>query len=390
MADQESLSKNIDKISYAAAAVLGVAVLAVPLFSGGGLEGSVRDLKKKREEVERRIENGSDERDPEGGEIDVLTKIEGQWSTTRPGRASVSWVTELMPIRKTIEARIERGSAKHLAGRVEVISFERDPEKTKPFILVTGSMSPENSDIMLRRVTLYRSVGDDDPVPVSGFKADVEPNGSFTYADYDIEPGKTYTYSFASFAESTDPANLILAPEEREARSGPLGPSPAVPYDYKFAVRVYQAHNDPPAVRATASWWDYEKGELGMIKKTKTFVEKETFGPGGRWRIRRVNHKYVQIKDSLTLDTENISTKDGRRSVEAWEPILAAAPVDEAAQEEEEAATRRATSPRARSATAIALEEVSRQREAAAAKKAEEEAATKKKPKGRKRRGFGR
>ncbi|MCZ6791998.1 MAG: hypothetical protein O7J95_00120 [Planctomycetota bacterium] len=388
MADQESLSKNMDKISYAAAAVLGVAVLAVPLFSGGGLEGSVRDLKKKRDEVERRIENGPDEGDPEGGEIDVLTKIEGQWSI-RPGRASVSWVTELMPIRKTITARIERGSAKHLAGRVEAISFERDPEKTKPFILVKGSMSPENSNIMLRRVTLYRSVGDDDPVPVSGFKADVEPNGSFTYADYDIEPGNTYTYSFASFAASTDPENLILAPEQREARSGPLGPSPAVPYDYKFTVRVFQANNDPPAVRATASWWDYEKGELGMIKKTKTFREKETFGPGGRWRIRRVNQKYVQIKDSLTLDTEKISTKDGRRSVEAWEPILAAAPVDEAAQEEE-AATRREKSPRARSATAIALEEARRRRETAAAKKAEEEAETKKKPKGRKRRGFGR
>lgn len=314
MVDKKNLAQNIDKISYGIAAVLAIALLALPFLSGG-------DLDEKRDQLTdaiRDFRENANKRLPDRPATEFPEVLEKQWD---PGRSNV----EILSINERLQALIkvvratQRVPAVHDQGVITELSCVRDAEKKQGYIVVTGAMAEENANILVEEVRLYRKTGEDGEF----VRLDLEADGDFEYQDFDVEPGKKYTYKFVSKASrSPDAGPDVLDPESPTQETTEVGPTPPVPYDFSFKVGQIVAPRplEPPKVIAEFRYYDYD--EQKIIKIRATFPEKAVIGVG-RFKVNRVDdgQRTIEILDKVRRSRYKLSRKDSVFPVECWDSL---------------------------------------------------------------------
>ena len=314
MADK-NLAQNIDKISYGVAAVLALALLALPFLSGG-------DLDEKRDGLTSAIRTfveKAEERVPDNPVAELEGILEKQWD---PARSSVSptWLTERAPALSKVVRAVQRVPAVHGRGVITEVACSRDAEKQQSYVVVTGAMAEGNANVLIEEVRLYRKTGEDGEF----VRLDLEADGDFEYQDFDVEPGKVYTYKFVSKA-SRDPnaGPEVLDPESATQESTEVGPTPPVPYDFSFKVGqiIAAKPGEPPKVIAQFRYYDYDSQQIEIMRTT--FPEKQIIGAGMRYKINRVDdgQRTVEILDKIRRARYRLSRKDEVFPVDCWESL---------------------------------------------------------------------
>ena len=325
MADTGSTwSQHIDRIAYGVATVLGLIVLAVPfLFSGSvdstDLDRLIYTLEEKAEEQKAKMQPSTPE--------NLGALVRGHWSTGKPSRDEVPWVTERPPLFLKLVKKGQGEPANHLPARLSEILCERDAKKQQVFLRVKGFLNPENQYVKIRKIMIRRSVDS------GSFKlvGTVDIFEEFAYEDYDVEPGKTYSYKVITQAKADPDApedvNFSALTERQE--SEPLGPTEKVPPDYSLVIAAFDAKVvEKPRVMAKLWYWDYKKGKLFSKPSPTFYAEKQKFGSGKRWQFFQIHPSKgkVLIADKKKLGKDTVTEKAKRVPVDVWEPLSAAEP----------------------------------------------------------------
>jgi hypothetical protein len=328
MANTEAkLGQQMDKIAYGVAIVLGLIVLAVPfLFSGTVDSGEVDRLILRLGEKAGSDTNDWPSREPE----DLRALVEKHWRTAEASTLDTPWVTERAPLFLKLVRRGRGEPAAHHPARLSEIRCERDPKKQQVFLIVKGFVNPENQYVKIDRITIERSV-DGGPFKRAGT---ADNQDEFTYEDYKVEPGKTYSYRAATRAkpdpEAPDDARFDALTVRQVSEPG--GPTPAVPPDYSFEIGGFKDKDDDPLqpqVIAKLWYWDYKKGQVIPKASGRLYGEKAHFGSDQRWALYRVDAAKgeVQISDKKKLvGKDTLTDKAKRVAVKAWDPWIAPAP----------------------------------------------------------------
>ncbi len=319
---EKNLVQQIDKVSYGIAAVLGLALIALPFFAGGDVDKIRNDLNA---EV-RTYQQKSEEPLLQDPVVDVVGILRSQWDPG-VGSTDAGWLTEAAPalIKRTQE--IQAVASVHEPAAVAQVSCLRDAQKKKVYLLVEGKMSSINENIVLEKVRLLRSEGEGGSFRELSLEAD----GDFQYPDFDVEPGKTYTYKIITEAVEDRSVEHVEPLAARRQESEVLGPTEAIPYDFNFRVSNVLVDGTDTRVLCRYQYWDYAKGEV-VTKSSTTLGERVKFG-NDRYEIRRIDEasKSVTIIDSsagVRGARYPISRKDRPFTVELWSPLVGASEDD--------------------------------------------------------------
>ena len=338
MADTDSRwGQRLDKIAYATAGVVGLIILCFPLvFSGQvndqALRAEIEAFKKNADEIERGLKD-----EPPVPLRDILTK---QWDPGVSPELTPAWVTERAPalIRKIPKAAPT--VPVHKPGEIKEISCQRDAEKKVPYLVVKGTLSPENEHVVIKKVTLLRKEGSaQEYKPVTDIPvAKLDASKAFEYADYTVQAGKTYTYTFKDTAEKDPAAPATVKPlpgEQKEMPANELGPTQEVPQDFSLIISTMEplkVATDTPKFFGKFSYWDYKQGKVVDVEggKLVSFMEKQKVGEGNRYEFFNIDDASgsVEVRDLLKNARHKFLKKDSRipRAVVCWaQPLLPAA-----------------------------------------------------------------
>lgn len=351
---------QMDKIAYGVAGVLGLLLLCIPMF----LAGHVRDqtLLNALSEYQIAVQKSDNDlrRNPDQlGEVEPLGRIvRQQWEPGAPSELDPGWLTERAPALLRKVPKPPEVDPVHQPGTLTDVVCMRDPEKKHPYLLVKGTMSPDNVWVVIQDVKLLRKEGEGDYEPVRGFDA----TGDFEYADYEVKSGKAYSYRFVTVAakDPSAPDQVTELPEDsRQQLSDEFGPTEPVPHDYSLVLRGFvplKNPTDPPKFYAQFKYWDYAQGKVvehaGGQMKVLTMGDKLA---GDRFEISLVDTeaKTVTIKDQwrtvLEDNREEFNVKDARapRPIECWQASATGEEVapETTGEEGAEEATEEATEP---------------------------------------------
>jgi len=343
MADIDSKwGQQMDRIAYLVAGLVGLIVLLVPLvFSGQvnsvGLNGSVDTLLSKVKKTKEDLRNLQEP------PVELAGLLRSQWEPGEATAVDPRWVTERKPVLLRKTQKGPTAECRHLPGKLLEISCQRDAQKKAVFLRVKGAMSPDNAYVLIQKVELLRKEeGGADFAPVKGFSS----KGDFEFADFDVHSGKKYTYFLKSSAlrDPAAPENVNALPKEQEAQqSEPLGPTPAVPYEYSLVltnIEPVKDINDLPKAYGRFVYWDYKQGKIVEPKgPLQTFTEKDKVGDG-RYEFFQVSFtdRTVIVKDYEKVGPESkeaFTLKDARtaRPVDLWKEPLTSEPKVQAEEE---------------------------------------------------------
>jgi hypothetical protein len=352
MADDDKWGRNIDKIAYGAAGIVGIIVLMIPFVFGGQIRDGEcsAEVETLRDRIERQpaaireaLQKGQDEPVLK----DLLAK---QWTVGPAVSHDPVWVTELQPvlIRKTPQKAQE--VPVHVAGKVTEVSCDRDPAKKVPFLVVKGSAGEGNQHVVIRKAALLRKEGEGAFAPVPAFTA-LSADGSFEFKDYTVEPGKTYAYQLRTTVarDGKAPAEVkALDPKEAEKTSDPLGPTPPVPHEFWLSISSFQGPDaaNPqakPRFFGKLKYWDYKAGKAADLGGGAVVqLEEGAKFAGDRFELLFVlaNESKVVVRDNEKQVKEEIIEKASRdpRPVAPWPPVVPAAPAPEGGEAVEEPA----------------------------------------------------
>ena len=157
---KKTLMQHIDKISYAVAAVAGIALLVLAFTAGGETQKTKDELNAEIREMNDRAQNQALPAEPKTG---LRQLVQSQWAAGRSSVANPTWSTDIAPAIVKVVKIVERAPAVHVAGTVEEIRVERDAEKKRPYLVVKGAMGADNEHVVIKEVVVYRSDGEGRP-----------------------------------------------------------------------------------------------------------------------------------------------------------------------------------------------------------------------------------
>ena len=190
MAESTDLKQKLDVISYVAAGILSLGVLALPILRSGDASVSAEKIQQKlqpglREEMNKADQQSTPPPPQWAGELEVL------WDVPGAGEEKAVWVTENKPASLRLWNDVPPPVAVHEPGGVISIELVRDAQKKKPFLKVSGKVSSKNQHIEIEELVLEKKVGDGEFEAVEGFSAVTD----FVYEDTDIVSGQNYGLS---------------------------------------------------------------------------------------------------------------------------------------------------------------------------------------------------
>ena len=351
MADSSKIKQKLDIVSYAAAAVLTVVILALPsLVSSGGSAVQEEVTRQLGELVEKKTKA---DLTPTPEVPEWSSELRTLWNVASSGERA-SWVTENKPAALRLWNDIPAAIAAHEPGGVVLIELVRDSQKKSPMLRVTGKLSSRNQHIEVEQVVLEKKTGAGEFKAIEGF----EPVEDFVYEDTEVLPGQTYGYRFVSSAVPAQVAeglpSPILNPAARTRSSNELVIESPVPMDLVVKIRSYAVEQIDPKLLGQILYWDYlaakkvtlrTKGPDEAWEKGFAFGEDHDGSP--RYDIRRIvpekNSKYhgVTINDHLTgerlvFKKEAVGSSP---SIDSWEPVVSEFEVPEKPEDAEEANT---------------------------------------------------
>ncbi len=329
MADNESLKKNLDKISYVVGGVLALAIIALPFVFGGGLSAMVDEIRAGLVELGEKVK-----RDDRENPLETVPDWEGDlvalWEMPSPGEPS-NWSTGPAPLVVNTYDESPPPDAVHGQGCITSIECLRDVDEHSVYLKVSGQLSPENSLVEITSIKLERSEEGADFVPLDGF----EETTDFEYEDRDVEPGKKYAYRFTSVAKAID-----LDPETRKRPKAPaaasqetdaLATDDAIPYDLSLSVGNHKidALGDVLLTRVRIEYFDYAEGGIKKLTNaTKIWKRGDSFGEKindrERFTLSRVYEDHVQIVDRGAGNKKIKFPVGGKRqklSVDTWPAV---------------------------------------------------------------------
>ena len=343
MAESNDLKQKLDVISYVAAAILGIGVLAYPMLQSGDASLKAGNIEEKlKPELEEEMEKA--DKQPAPPVPQWASELEALWEVPGPGEEKAAWVTENRPASLRLWNDVPPPVAVHEPGGVVSIELVRDAQKKKPFLRVTGKISSKNQHIEIEELVLEKKVGDGEFKVVEGFLA-VE---DFVYEDADIVSGQHYGYRFVSNAVPGEVAEGLPAPildaAARSRGSNELVTEAPVPLDLTVKVRGYADElTDHPKLVGQIIYWDYSKAEK-IVKKNRAMAEEwkkgYVFGEDHKGNPRYSIRSIVPEEDSrlhgVTI-TDNLAGKkivfkkeaQDPPSVDSWEPVVSAFEVPE-------------------------------------------------------------
>lgn len=323
--------QKLDKIAYGVAGGIGLILLIVALFVGDATQ-SLNALEVALVDLSTRQKN---QVNPEIKPPPLAESLKSQWQTGAVLSHDPRWLTEVPPV-LVKEVAVPVGSpCKHDPGVITKISCERDKEKQAVFLKVEGSVGAGNSYVVLRKMELHRKEGNGDfklhlasPKPVN------EPGGAFELADWNVEPGKVYTYQLVTMAVRDPKAPKYITdfvdPAQATQRSEPLGPTPPVPPD--FSLQVLHFDKTPGKFFGKLAYWDYAKDAKVTESSGRIFEnteeKKEKFA-GDRYEFFQIINETGQvIVRDLKQSTKFPPFTTGMRlvSVEPWPPVTPQGP----------------------------------------------------------------
>jgi len=321
--------QQMDKIAYGVAVLLGLILLVLPFLlsdpvQSHDLEILVADLRENAEGQARKRE------DPNPQNLgDVVNK---HWDAGTASALDPPWVPERAPLFVKLTKNEPGKPAVHLPAAIAEIRCERDAEKQQVFLQVKGALSPDNWYAKVEKIEVERAADGGEFQTVG--TATGEPD--FAYDDFEVEPGKTYTYKIVTHAvpDPAAPPDVRVQDLRSPQVSDPLGPTPPVPPDYSFAPVNFDAKNpERPQVMAKLRYWDYEKGKE-MRSPAGYYVEKQKFGNGDRWDIFQidptVDSEKVSIRDKKKrIGRDELTLKTKEVSITCWDPVVPAPPQPE-------------------------------------------------------------
>jgi hypothetical protein len=343
MADQTALMQNIDKLSYGVAGVLGLALIAWSVTSGGDVKADTEKIGAAQRSLTQKIREAAPETLERRYWADELRR---QWTVSEGTQAKPRWIHERAPLLVKLYAEAQKVVAFHGAPQITIIECRRDKQRKRPYLRVAGHLSPDNALIDIQKLVLERREEDGPFVVVSGFKPDLSnPRGSFEHADYEVKPGKKYTYRLISTAAPRAGAdNVAPLPPEEATKEIVLGPTDEpVPYDlsFLFTTTIETDAADPNNIRASVNaavqYWDYDKDEPVTVRR-RHWKEGERIG--GRYLVRRmsVEDRKVSIRDTLGIEPEYTVPSGESRKVTFGPPKTPEAPAPSEEESEEEGA----------------------------------------------------
>ena len=405
MADSSKLKQKLDIVSYAVAAALVVAVLALPSFVSSTGSTTQDEVRKRLIKLEEKVTEAN--RDPAPEIPQWSSEVRALWSVSSSGERA-SWVTENKPASLRLWNDIPAAVAAHAPGGVVSIELVRDSQKKSPMLRVAGKLSSKNQHIEVEQIVLEKKAGDGEFNKVEGFES-VE---DFIYEDTDVLPGQTYGYRFVSSAVPAQVADGLPAPILDAAattmNSNELLIENPVPMDLVVKVGSYADEQIEPKLLGQILYWDYSAAKKVTLRTRgpdgawgKGFAFGEAHNGKPRFGIRRIvpekDSKYhgVTIDDHLTgkrivFKKETTSLP----SIDSWDTVESAFEVPDKPEEPEEPGKTGAAKGTAKgtakpSAKKPVVKPASTEKTATSGKKPKPAKETpKKRPGGRKRPGF--
>ena len=347
MADSSKIKQKLDIVSYAVAAVLVVAVLALPSFVSSSGVTTQEDVRKQLLKLGDKVTAANHYPSPETPQWS--SEVSTLWSVSSSGERA-SWVTENKPASLRLWNDIPAALAAHAPGGVVSIELVRDSQKKSPMLRVTGKLSSKNQHIEVEQIVLEKKTG------AGEFKAveDFEHVGDFIYEDTDVLSGQTYGYRFVSSAVPAQVADglpsPILAAAAMTMSSNELLTESPVPLDLVVRVGSYADEQIEPKLLGQILYWDYSAAKKVTLRTRgpdgawgKGFAFGEAHNGKPRFGIRRIvpekDSKYhgVTIDDHLTgkkivFKKETTSLP----SIDSWDTVESAFEVPDKPEEPEE------------------------------------------------------
>lgn len=336
MAESSDLKQKLDVISYVAAGILSLGVLALPMLRSGDASVSAEKIQQKlqpglREEMDKADQQSTPPAPEWANELEVL------WDVPGAGEEKAVWVTENKPASLRLWNDVPPPVAVHEPGGVISIELVRDAQKKKPFLKVSGKVSAKNQHIEIEELVLEKKTGDGEFEVVEGFSAVTD----FVYEDTDIVSGQNYGYRFVSNAVPAGVAEglpePILNAAARSKSSNELSTEVPVPLDLTVKVRGYLDElSDSPKLVGQIIYWDYSKAQK-VVKKNRTMTEEwikgfvfgEDHKGKPRYSIRSIVPEEssrlhgVTINDNLA-GTKIVFKKEAQDppAVDSWDPVV--------------------------------------------------------------------
>ena len=243
MAENESnLALQMDKISYALAAIIGVGVLVAAGMSGGALADLKRDIADAKEAVDELRSKAA----PETKIPNIERELKKQWPDEVQLKSKApGWSVEPIPAVVYWEVGPSTGFAQHAPFVIEKIKCLRSKASFRPLVIVQAKVG-ELVHVVLESLQLLRSVDGEEFVPVKGFQKSkahkkAKATGKLKYVDKRVKAGKTYAYKIVSTVKlsSDSPDHIQLQDENKEKTSAECSLSESVPFDY--SIRLFMA-----------------------------------------------------------------------------------------------------------------------------------------------------
>ena len=271
MADSSKIKQKLDIVSYAVAAVLVVAALALPSFVSSAGSATREEVSKRLEKLGEKVAEANRDSAPEPPQWS--SEVSALWSVSSSGERA-SWVTENKPASLRLWNDIPAAVAAHASGGVVSIELVRDSQKKSPMLRVTGKLSSKNQHIEVEQIVLEKKTG------AGEFKAveDFESVEDFIYEDTDVLRGQTYGYRFVSSAVPAQGADGLPSPILDAAAmtmsSNELLTENPVPLDLVVKVGSYADEQLEATLLGQILYWDYSAAKKVTLR---------TRGPDGAW-----------------------------------------------------------------------------------------------------------
>src|SRR2546427_2517991 len=321
MADTESKwRQHMDKMAYGVALLLGLVVVLIPALSA---RSKSEDLAIEEQSLKDRITN---QKTPDVRPNPCRAILESQWTAGPASSLDPRWVTEVPPVLVRTVKGTPEGEAIHGPGSITEISCQRDKGKKAVYLKVKYAAGAGNMLVVIKKWELLRKVDEGPFQPAPDFKASDE----HEYKDYQVGPGKTYSYKLVTTAQLDPKAPERTRFDEKNARqeSAPLGPTEPVPYDFSITVMDIPApkQNEPVPFLGKLMYWSYKDmkivnvngGQVGYFPERGTFAEK-------RYQFLQIidNPKKVVIRDE-EKNVKYTFAMDAKvhRPVKLWAPLV--------------------------------------------------------------------
>ncbi|MBI4584631.1 MAG: hypothetical protein HY717_11505 [Planctomycetes bacterium] len=310
--ENSTLVQHLDKISYIAAAVIGLVILFIAMQSGTEVKRLQADMSDDVDAINKR----KGEKIPEKTVENLRKEIEGQWAIVPARNPYPSWSTERIPAVIQWTMKIDRGFATQEAGQITKIEYHRHTQRLQTFLTIAGKFGVKSKSTF-KDVKLFRKEKDKAYKELSGLdEAKAIKEESFVYEDFDVESGKTYAYKFSTEIEGAEGVKIELNFKVVESPEAAL--AAPIPYDYRLNILNPQpfdpAKGEKPSFIGDIYIANFENEAADPIKlppqdpARSVFFEGFKFGPkvgkDPQYTIKEITADGVKVQNNRSRTSE--------------------------------------------------------------------------------------